>query len=213
MAREPMSARYWARQRSSLALHAGRALLRVRHEPVTQHPRRIRCDSASIGTGLVADWNDAPSRTQDEVVAALVRAAEIAEALMFQVHTQYLDASSGFHVIDAAGRAGRSAHRSDRRRSREVLRVRRSLSQKTPWAISIPRPQWPSQCVPGPIAAKPSALCQEAWAEGENQQLGSGDCRKRLPEAVPGRSSLKYRRKTQVSFAEPGCTRICVCIS
>lgn len=34
----------------------------------------------SIGTGLVADWNDAPSRTQDEVVSALVRAAELAEA-------------------------------------------------------------------------------------------------------------------------------------
>ena len=34
----------------------------------------------SIGTGLIADWNDSPQRTQDEVVAALVRAAEIAEA-------------------------------------------------------------------------------------------------------------------------------------
>lgn len=35
---------------------------------------------ASIGTGLIADWNDSPQRTQDDVVAALVRAAEIAEA-------------------------------------------------------------------------------------------------------------------------------------
>ena len=34
----------------------------------------------SIGTGLIADWNDFPQRTQNEVVAALVRAAEIAEA-------------------------------------------------------------------------------------------------------------------------------------
>lgn len=35
----------------------------------------------SIGTSRVADWNDAPSRTQNEVVAALLRAASIAEAL------------------------------------------------------------------------------------------------------------------------------------
>ena len=34
----------------------------------------------SVGTGLLADWNDAPQRTQDDVVAALLRAAEIAEA-------------------------------------------------------------------------------------------------------------------------------------
>lgn len=34
----------------------------------------------SIGTPRVADWNDAPSRTQSEVVAALLRAARIAEA-------------------------------------------------------------------------------------------------------------------------------------
>ena len=32
-----------------------------------------------IGTGLVADWNDAPSRTQDDVVTVLLHAAEIAE--------------------------------------------------------------------------------------------------------------------------------------
>lgn len=34
----------------------------------------------AIGTGLIADWNDNPARTQDEVVGALLRAAEIAEA-------------------------------------------------------------------------------------------------------------------------------------
>jgi hypothetical protein len=34
----------------------------------------------AIGTALVADWNDAPARTQEQVVAALVRAAEFAEA-------------------------------------------------------------------------------------------------------------------------------------
>jgi hypothetical protein len=33
----------------------------------------------SVGTSLVADWNDAPTRTQDQVVAALVRAAELVE--------------------------------------------------------------------------------------------------------------------------------------
>ncbi|HEV2274436.1 MAG TPA: hypothetical protein VGR96_09735 [Acidobacteriaceae bacterium] len=34
----------------------------------------------TIGTGLIADWNDSPLRTQDEVVGALIRAAELAEA-------------------------------------------------------------------------------------------------------------------------------------
>jgi class 3 adenylate cyclase len=33
----------------------------------------------TIGTGLVADWNDHPARTQTEVVSALLHAAEIAE--------------------------------------------------------------------------------------------------------------------------------------
>jgi hypothetical protein len=35
----------------------------------------------ATGTGLLADWNDAPQRTQQEVVAALLRAAEIAEEI------------------------------------------------------------------------------------------------------------------------------------
>lgn len=34
----------------------------------------------AIGTSRVAEWNDAPSRTQNEVVAALLCAARIAEA-------------------------------------------------------------------------------------------------------------------------------------
>ncbi len=34
----------------------------------------------SIGTARIADWNDSPQRTQDEVIAALLGAAEIAEA-------------------------------------------------------------------------------------------------------------------------------------
>jgi class 3 adenylate cyclase len=34
----------------------------------------------TIGTGLVADWNDAPGRTQEDVVGALLHAAEFVEA-------------------------------------------------------------------------------------------------------------------------------------
>jgi class 3 adenylate cyclase len=34
----------------------------------------------TIGTGLVADWNDAPERTQEDVVGALLHAAEVMEA-------------------------------------------------------------------------------------------------------------------------------------
>jgi hypothetical protein len=34
----------------------------------------------TIGTGLVADWNDAPERTQEDVVGALLHAAESVEA-------------------------------------------------------------------------------------------------------------------------------------
>jgi class 3 adenylate cyclase len=34
----------------------------------------------TIGTGLVADWNDAPGRTQGDVVHALLNAAELVEA-------------------------------------------------------------------------------------------------------------------------------------
>lgn len=33
-----------------------------------------------IGTSLTVPWNDAPERTQDQVVAALIRASEIEEA-------------------------------------------------------------------------------------------------------------------------------------
>jgi hypothetical protein len=33
----------------------------------------------TIGTGLVADWNDAPERTQEDVVGALLHAAEVME--------------------------------------------------------------------------------------------------------------------------------------
>lgn len=35
----------------------------------------------AVGTSLIAEWNDAPTRTQDQVVAALIKASEIAETL------------------------------------------------------------------------------------------------------------------------------------